>query len=240
MPEVIAARHAGLRVAAVSAITNLAEGMGDEELSHDQTLRVAKRGRRAPRTADRALPGGPVSFIPQELIRRKRDGGELSDEELAFLVAGIADGGLSDGQVAAFAMAVFFRDLSDAERRRADRRDARSGTVLEWDLTGPSLDKHSTGGVGDKVSLILAPIARGVRRRGADDLRPRPGPHRRHARQARLDPGLPTRRPTSPLLRSVVRRRRLRDHRPDRPSWRRPTGASTRCATRPPRSSRSR
>ena len=96
-------------------------------------------------------------MIPQELIRKKRDGGTLSDEELAFIVAGIADGGLSDGQVAAFAMAVFFRDLSDAERVALTGAMTRSGTVLEWD-DGPVLDKHSTGGVGDKVSLLLAPI----------------------------------------------------------------------------------
>ena len=62
-------------------------------------------------------------MIPQELIRKKRDGGTLSDEELAFIVEGIATGGLSDGQIAAFAMAVFFRDLSDAGARRAHRRD---------------------------------------------------------------------------------------------------------------------
>jgi thymidine phosphorylase len=95
--------------------------------------------------------------IPQELIRRKRDGGRLSDEEIAFIVQGIADGGLSDGQVAAFAMAVFFRDLDDAERIALTGAMTRSGTVLEWD-DGPVLDKHSTGGVGDKVSLLLAPI----------------------------------------------------------------------------------
>jgi len=95
--------------------------------------------------------------IPQELIRRKRDGGRLSDEEIAFLVRGIADGGLTDGQVAAFAMAVFFRDLDDAERVALTGAMTRSGTVLEWD-DGPVLDKHSTGGVGDKVSLILAPV----------------------------------------------------------------------------------
>ena len=96
-------------------------------------------------------------MIPQELIRRKRDGGELSDDEIAFLVGGIADGGLSDGQVAAFAMAVFFRDLSAAERVALTGAMTRSGTVLEWDA-GPVVDKHSTGGVGDKVSLILAPV----------------------------------------------------------------------------------
>ena len=96
-------------------------------------------------------------MIPQELIRKKRDGGTLTDEELAFIVDGIATGGLSDGQVAAFAMAVFFRDLSDPERVALTGAMTRSGTVLEWD-DGPVLDKHSTGGVGDKVSLLLAPI----------------------------------------------------------------------------------
>jgi thymidine phosphorylase len=96
-------------------------------------------------------------LIQQELIRRKRDGGRLSDEELEFVVRGIADGGLTDGQIAAFAMAVFFRDLDEAERVALTRAMTRSGTVLEWD-DGPVLDKHSTGGVGDKVSLLLAPI----------------------------------------------------------------------------------
>ena len=96
-------------------------------------------------------------MIPQELIRRKRDGGRLSDEEVEFVVQGIAGGGLTDGQVAAFAMAVFFRDLDDGERVALTGAMTRSGTVLEWD-DGPVLDKHSTGGVGDKVSLLLAPI----------------------------------------------------------------------------------
>ena len=96
-------------------------------------------------------------MIPQELIRRKRDGGRLADDELEFIVRGIAGGGLSDGQVAAFAMAVFFRDLDDAERVALTGAMTRSGSVLEWD-DGPVLDKHSTGGVGDKVSLLLAPV----------------------------------------------------------------------------------
>jgi thymidine phosphorylase len=95
--------------------------------------------------------------IPQELIRRKRDGGTLTAEEIAFLVRGIADGGLSDGQIAAFAMAVFFRDLDDDERVALTGAMRDSGTVLQWD-DGPVVDKHSTGGVGDKVSLILAPV----------------------------------------------------------------------------------
>jgi thymidine phosphorylase len=101
-------------------------------------------------------------MLPQEIIRRKRDGHELADEEIESVVRGIRDGGLSEGQVAAFAMAVFFRGMSTAERVALTRGLARSGTMLDWkDLTlpGPVVDKHSSGGVGDKVSLMLAPIA---------------------------------------------------------------------------------
>ncbi len=96
-------------------------------------------------------------MIPQELIRRVRDGRGLDEDEIAWLVTGIADGSLSDAQVAAWAMAVFFQGLSDGERVALTRAMTRSGTVLEWD-DGPVVDKHSTGGVGDKVSLILAPV----------------------------------------------------------------------------------
>jgi thymidine phosphorylase len=73
-------------------------------------------------------------------------------------VRGIANGSIGDGQVAAFAMAIFFRGLSVAERATLTQEMARSGEVLRWSLPGPVLDKHSTGGVGDKVSLMLAPI----------------------------------------------------------------------------------
>jgi thymidine phosphorylase len=99
-----------------------------------------------------------VTFFAQELIRRKRDGGALSEEELRWLVQGITDGTVTDGQAAAFAMAVFFRDLEPAERVTLTTAMRDSGSVLSWDLDGPVLDKHSTGGVGDKVSLILAPV----------------------------------------------------------------------------------
>jgi thymidine phosphorylase len=101
-------------------------------------------------------------MLPQEIIRKKRDGRELSDEEIAFIVHGIRDGGLSEGQVAAFAMAVFFRGMTTAERAALTLGLARSGSMLEWkslSLPGPVIDKHSSGGVGDKVSLMLAPIA---------------------------------------------------------------------------------
>ena len=100
-------------------------------------------------------------LLPQEIIRRKRDGLELTESEIRFMVAGLTDGSISEGQIAAFAMAVFFQGMTMAERIILTREMTRSGDVLEWagmELPGPLLDKHSTGGVGDKVSLMLAPI----------------------------------------------------------------------------------
>jgi thymidine phosphorylase len=99
--------------------------------------------------------------LTAELIRRKRDGGELSADEIEFLVAGIADGSVSDAQVGALAMAILLRGMSSEERIALTGAMTRSGDVLDWSdarLSGPVLDKHSTGGVGDKVSLLLAPI----------------------------------------------------------------------------------
>lgn len=95
----------------------------------------------------------------KELLRDKRDGRALTADELRFVARGIGDGTLSDAQCAAFAMAVFFRGL-DADELPAFTLGMRdSGTVLDWsDVDRPVLDKHSTGGVGDKVSLILAPL----------------------------------------------------------------------------------
>src|SRR3954468_5482073 len=100
-------------------------------------------------------------MLPQEIIRKKRDGLELSPEEIAFIARGITDSSLSEGQVAAFAMAVFFRGMTTAERVAMTLGLVRSGVTLDWndlDLPGPIIDKHSSGGVGDKVSLMLAPI----------------------------------------------------------------------------------
>ncbi len=100
-------------------------------------------------------------MLPQEIIRKKRDGGVLSEAELQAVVRGITDGSFTESQVAAFAMAVFFRGLTGDECVALTRAMTNSGTVLRWDesdLGGPVLDKHSTGGVGDKVSLMLAPI----------------------------------------------------------------------------------
>ncbi|WP_028064699.1 thymidine phosphorylase [Solirubrobacter soli] len=97
-------------------------------------------------------------MLAPEIIRKKRDGSALTADEIAFLVSGITDGGLSDAQVGALAMAFFLRGLDAQERLALTTGMRDSGTVLDWDLDKPVLDKHSTGGVGDKVSLILAPI----------------------------------------------------------------------------------
>jgi thymidine phosphorylase len=99
--------------------------------------------------------------LAQELIRRKRDGGTLAPREIEWLVRGITDGFLSDAQVGALAMAVVLRGMTAEERVALTGAMMRSGEVLDWSeagLPGPALDKHSTGGVGDKVSLLLAPI----------------------------------------------------------------------------------
>jgi len=100
-------------------------------------------------------------MLPQEIIRRKRDGGVLSAAEIENFIAGLTSGAVTEGQAAAFAMAVFFKGMSRDECVALTRAMMRSGAVLDWreaDLPGPILDKHSTGGVGDNVSLMLAPM----------------------------------------------------------------------------------
>lgn len=99
------------------------------------------------------------TFLPQELIRRKRDGEALSDMDIEAFVAGLTDGSISDSQAAAFAMAVYFKGLENDEQVTLTRAMMRSGDQLSWPKGAPVVDKHSTGGVGDKVSLILAPMA---------------------------------------------------------------------------------
>lgn len=98
-------------------------------------------------------------MLPQELIRRKRDGKSLSPAEIADFVGGITSGAVSDSQISAFAMAVFFNGMSRDEAVALTLSMRDSGEVLDWsDMPGPVVDKHSTGGIGDTVSLMLAPI----------------------------------------------------------------------------------
>ena len=99
--------------------------------------------------------------LPQELLRRKRDGLALGEAEIRSLVAGIADGRLCDAQVGAFAMAVCLRGMDDDETLALTLAMRDSGARLDWrdaGLHGPVLDKHSTGGVGDCTSLLLGPL----------------------------------------------------------------------------------
>src|SRR5918994_681487 len=97
--------------------------------------------------------------LPQEIIRKKRDGAALSAGEIAEFVEGLTSGRISEGQAAALAMAVFFNGMIREETVALTRAMAESGARLAWrDLNGPVLDKHSTGGVGDKVSLIVVPV----------------------------------------------------------------------------------
>ena len=99
--------------------------------------------------------------LPQEIIRTKRDGGALSDAEIAEFIAGLVSGAVTEGQAAALAMAIFLRGMSADECVYLTRAMLRSGDKLDWSgerLPGPVLDKHSTGGVGDNVSLMLAPM----------------------------------------------------------------------------------
>ncbi len=97
-------------------------------------------------------------MLPQEIIRAKRDGRVLSADDIASFIGGLTNGAVSEGQAAAFAMAVYFKGMNIAERVALTKAMRDSGTVLHWDLPGPVLDKHSTGGVGDTVSLMLAPM----------------------------------------------------------------------------------
>jgi thymidine phosphorylase len=98
-------------------------------------------------------------MLPQEIIRKKRDGDALSAAEIEYLIEGLASERITEGQVAAFAMAVFFNGMNRAETVALTRAMAASGSRLRWDdLDGPVVDKHSSGGIGDKVSLILAPV----------------------------------------------------------------------------------
>ncbi|WNN48010.1 thymidine phosphorylase [Siccibacter colletis] len=100
-------------------------------------------------------------FLAQEIIRKKRDGHALSEEEIRFFINGIRDNTVSEGQIAALAMTIFFHDMIMPERVALTMAMRDSGTVLDWkslNLNGPIVDKHSTGGVGDVTSLMLGPM----------------------------------------------------------------------------------
>ena len=240
VPEVILARHAGLRVAAVSAITNLAEGMGGEALSHEQTLHYANQAAGGPHAADRSVLPGARVVLAAEVIRRKRDGNALTHRGDA--VPGRRASPTARCPTPRSARSrwrMFLRGMEPEERVALTAAMTRSGTVLEWDLDRPVLDKHSTGGVGDKVSLMLAPIVAACG--GAVPMISGRGLGHTGGTLDKLDtvPGYVTHARPRPAARRGRRRRAARSSaRP--PSSRPPTAGCTRSATPPARSSRSR
>lgn len=97
---------------------------------------------------------------PQDIIIRKRDGAELTDDEIRFFVAGVGSGAFTDYQASALLMAIFLRGMTERERLTLTREMLASGETLDFSaIARPKVDKHSTGGVGDKTSLIIAPLA---------------------------------------------------------------------------------
>ena len=100
------------------------------------------------------------TFFPQDIIIKKRDGGALTRDEIEFFARGVADGRFADYQATALLMAIFWRGMTPQETAWLTDAMMRSGEVIDLhDVPGAKVDKHSTGGVGDKVSLILAPLA---------------------------------------------------------------------------------
>jgi thymidine phosphorylase len=98
-------------------------------------------------------------YRPNDIIRKKRDGTALTPDEIAFFVNGVADGSVADYHVAAWLMAVYLNGMNEAEQAALTESMWYSGETLSWaHIAAPKVDKHSTGGVGDKTSLILAPI----------------------------------------------------------------------------------
>ncbi len=94
----------------------------------------------------------------QDIIIKKRQGKELSKEEISFFINAVKDASACDSQIGAFTMAVCINSMSDEEIKDLTFAMRDSGDVLSWNLDGPIVDKHSSGGVGDKISLMLAPM----------------------------------------------------------------------------------
>ena len=100
-------------------------------------------------------------YLPQEIIRKKRDGEVLTADEINFFIQGVANNSVSEGQIAAFAMTIFFNEMTMQERIALTCAMRDSGMVIDWshmNFGGPIVDKHSTGGVGDVTSLMLGPM----------------------------------------------------------------------------------
>jgi len=100
-----------------------------------------------------------MNLRPQDVIRKKRDGKQLSREEINFFVEGITQERVADYQVSALLMAIYLNGMNEAEQQGLTEAMLKSGRILDFsDIPKPKADKHSTGGVGDKTSLLIAPM----------------------------------------------------------------------------------
>ena len=119
-------------------------------------------------------------FLPAQLIQKKRDGAALTEAEIRFFTHGFTHGEIPDYQMAALAMAICFQGMNFDETLWLTRAMIDSGQTVQWPPEIRLVDKHSTGGIGDKTSLLLAPLVAccGVH----VPMLSRPRPHRRHAR----------------------------------------------------------
>ena len=122
------------------------------------------------------------------IITRKRDGYELSRDEIKYIVDGYTSGSVPDYQMSAFLMAVYFRGMN--KRETVDLTDIMrvSGDIVDLSgIRGVKVDKHSTGGVGDKTTLIVGPVAAACGVPGGENERKRTWVHGRHCGQTRVD-----------------------------------------------------